>query len=303
VIDGSHLTTAFGLDWRSDIALAHFDCADSRAVGRPIVEVRGVPTLGERTVVRSINRGEVCHDGVRFGWRDEAVFDMINGRRIDYLPGRGWPGAMPIAFFSTLAALTLAWRGAIPIHATTVAIDGKALLIAGPPGAGKSTTAAALIAHGARLVSDDLSVIDPFSSDGTVTVRRGRPEMRLHPETACRLELAQSPRTASHARGKQLVRPLARCEDNAVPLAAIILLGGGPGVIDPIAAAARMPAHLFRPRWLAAMPGHGARIAAMMSLPTRAAIGGLLALEPKAAGDLDARAGETFTLFERLAGS
>lgn len=41
------------------------------------------------------------------------------------------------------------------VHATAVAIDGAAILLRGPPGAGKSDLALRLIEGGARLVADD----------------------------------------------------------------------------------------------------------------------------------------------------
>ena len=41
------------------------------------------------------------------------------------------------------------------VHATCVAIRGRAVLLAGPPGAGKSDLALRLIDRGAKLVSDD----------------------------------------------------------------------------------------------------------------------------------------------------
>lgn len=41
------------------------------------------------------------------------------------------------------------------VHATCVAIDGWAVLLRGPPGAGKSDLALRLIDRGARLVADD----------------------------------------------------------------------------------------------------------------------------------------------------
>lgn len=43
----------------------------------------------------------------------------------------------------------------IRLHASTVAIDGRAVLIEGPSGAGKSDLALRLIDRGALLVSDD----------------------------------------------------------------------------------------------------------------------------------------------------
>ncbi|MEM8849401.1 MAG: serine kinase [Pseudomonadota bacterium] len=45
--------------------------------------------------------------------------------------------------------------GALSLHATSVALDGRALLILGPSGAGKSGLAAQMICLGATLVSDD----------------------------------------------------------------------------------------------------------------------------------------------------
>ncbi|MHA6723085.1 HPr kinase/phosphorylase [Sphingomonas sp. RS2018] len=46
------------------------------------------------------------------------------------------------------------------IHASCVAIDGRAVLIEGRSGAGKSDLALRLIDRGARLVSDDYTVLD-----------------------------------------------------------------------------------------------------------------------------------------------
>ena len=45
------------------------------------------------------------------------------------------------------------------VHATTVAIDGRGVLIAGPSGAGKSDLALRLIDRGAVLVADDRTVL------------------------------------------------------------------------------------------------------------------------------------------------
>lgn len=45
------------------------------------------------------------------------------------------------------------------LHATTVALDGRAVLIAGPSGSGKSDLALRLIDRGFVLVSDDRTVV------------------------------------------------------------------------------------------------------------------------------------------------
>ncbi len=45
------------------------------------------------------------------------------------------------------------------VHATCVAIDGRAILLMGKPGSGKSDLALRLIDRGARLVSDDGTIV------------------------------------------------------------------------------------------------------------------------------------------------
>jgi len=63
-------------------------------------------------------------------------------------------------------------RGAsLTVHATTVAHRGRALLIRGPAGAGKSALALELLARGAVLVADDRTVL----TRGGDTVRAAPP--------------------------------------------------------------------------------------------------------------------------------
>ena len=53
------------------------------------------------------------------------------------------------------------------VHATSVAIDGRAVLLMGPSGVGKSGLALSLIALGAVLVADDQTILT--STHGTLT--------------------------------------------------------------------------------------------------------------------------------------
>ena len=52
-------------------------------------------------------------------------------------------------------------RGFLPLHASAVRLDGKAVVIASNSGHGKSTLSAALRARGHSLVGDDVAVVDP----------------------------------------------------------------------------------------------------------------------------------------------
>jgi hypothetical protein len=102
-------------------------------------------------------------------------------------------------------------KQAIKHQATCVAIDGRAVLIEGPPGAGKSSLALALIDRGAALVVDD-----------GVTLERDGARLLANPvpETAGLIEV----------RGLGLVTmPTA----HGVPVALVIALGcDGPRFIE-----------------------------------------------------------------------
>ena len=67
-----------------------------------------------------------------------------------------------------------------PHQATAVAIGGRALLIEGPPGSGKSSLALALIDRGAVLIGDDSLMLE---------ARDGRLIAHPHPNTRGLLEV------------------------------------------------------------------------------------------------------------------
>lgn len=79
----------------------------------------------------------------------------------------------------------IAWkRGWIPLHATAVRFGDRCILIAGHRGMGKSTLAAACLAQGAELVSDDLTPIQ-VGEDGRVVVPGSGPRrVKLWPDAA-----------------------------------------------------------------------------------------------------------------------
>lgn len=95
--------------------------------------------------------------------------------------------------------------GADTLHASAVAIRDRGVLIRGPSGSGKSALALALIARGARLVSDDRTEIRP-----------GLPPRLAPPDALAGL---------IEARGIGLIRLTWQSE---VPVALIVDLGGAP---------------------------------------------------------------------------
>lgn len=120
----------------------------------------------------------------------------------------------------------------IVLQASAVAIEGRALLIIGPPGAGKSSLALALIERGAGLIGDDAVTLTP---EGT------------------RLIASPPPHIAGliEVRGVGLIRlPLAA----PAPVALALELGAGPAERLPDALPQRQVAGIAVPA-LAFDPG------------------------------------------------
>jgi hypothetical protein len=95
-------------------------------------------------------------------------------------------------------------RGLEVFHASGVVLDGRALLFAGPPGAGKSSLAAALVRAGGQLLSDDAVALR--LSEGTLTAYAGSVVLQLRAAEHQRLSAdarASLGRPASPAFGKQ----------------------------------------------------------------------------------------------------
>lgn len=232
------------------------------------------PVPSARPVLRNINRGRTHADGFHLPWHDEVAFDLLDGGRIVYTPGPAWTGTMPAAFFGSVVALTLAWRGALPLHASAVEHDGCAVLIAGTNGAGKSTLTAQLLGLGLRLVGDDLTLLDMPAAAGPIVVRRGRPTIRLHRDTAATVAADLCKPVADDVRGKWLVRPSARTPLEALPLAGVLLLGQPDGPVAPVSAAALLAREMFRPQWMRALPGQIERLRGVFAIASRVPVHG-----------------------------
>src|SRR5438552_16330609 len=76
-------------------------------------------------------------------------------------------------------------RGTVCLHASAVAISGRAIALAGPPGVGKSTTAAAFARADFPVLSDD--VVALADEGAQFLVQPGYPRVNLWPDSAVTL--------------------------------------------------------------------------------------------------------------------
>ena len=122
--------------------------------------------------------------------------------------------------------MALHQQGHLTLHASAVGLgDGVAAFI-GWKRRGKSTTASALYASGARLVTDDIVAIPP---EAAATVLPGFPQMRLDPEAVARtLDLSPDELPRLHEDyGKRIGRAPQRFQRTPAPLRCVYLLEWG----------------------------------------------------------------------------
>jgi hypothetical protein len=114
-------------------------------------------------------------------------------------------------------------RGLEVLHASGVVLDGRALLVAGAPGAGKSSLAAALVRAGAQLLSDDAVALE--LSDGGLIAHAGSMVLQLRSTEDEQLstdERAALGRSTGSSGGKH--RYLSESVPAPVPLSGVLLL-------------------------------------------------------------------------------
>jgi len=129
-------------------------------------ELPGLPAGdGDPDVV--IRLGKVPHSRAQATPDEEFAFNTLAGRFrvrggreivVDPLPDTS-PEALRVVLLGRMMAFLLRQRGWLPLHASIVEMDRKAVLFLGMSGAGKSTTAAACRARGHDVVADDIGAV------------------------------------------------------------------------------------------------------------------------------------------------
>ncbi|GAB6039433.1 hypothetical protein [Endothiovibrio diazotrophicus] len=263
-------------DWRLSSELPLPGLAPWRGDDRPADIVL---TLGE---VPPMEDPHPLYDGplVKLG-RDHSVrfevpgvitFQLSEGRRIvTQLHGDDPTDPTIRTFlFGAILGLICHQRGRPILHASCVEIDGRAVALAGPSGMGKSTLAAALMARGHRVLSDDLCLID---LDGPVAIPTFR-RLKLWRDSseALQIDTAALPRVRPELEKYELPLDEDFCS-RPVPLAAVALLAPPTqthlvtfGRLHSVQAASSLHRQVFRRSLANRMGRHSAMFAEMTRL-------------------------------------
>ena len=174
-------------------------------------------------------------------------------------------------------------RGLLVLHGSAVDVGGRAVVLVGHKGAGKSTTAAALVARGHRLLTDDLVALDAGGA-----VLPGPTQMKLWAASSSALGVETEPFMDGLDKG---VWHGATAAEHAAPLALVCALDWGEHVaLAPLAGAGAFGdvfAHVYAPRFL------GAKAGAALVAPTARLLGEVRAgrlVRPRDLGAVDALA-------------
>lgn len=139
-----------------------------------------------------------------------------------YDPARA--GALDLFLAGSVYSAVAAINGFLLLHASAVMIDGRAIAFTGAPGAGKSTTAAALQARGYPIVADDTLVLD-MSGERAMCLP-GHKRLKLWPDALALTGMAprdlvspEYPKFYATESGSEVVQP--------VPLGAVVTLAVG----------------------------------------------------------------------------
>jgi hypothetical protein len=149
---------------------------------------------------------------------------LVDGpTRVVYNPGQHSDlGLVSYFLWHEIIASLLRQRGYFILHANTVCLGDRTVVIAGGSGSGKSTTTAGLLAMGGQLVADDLSVLRLDEQQNPV-VLPGLPFIHLTHETLTRLQLSNERVQSPVRHDKEIVR-LDRVAEGPKQVDAIIRL-------------------------------------------------------------------------------
>jgi hypothetical protein len=133
------------------------------------------------------------HDGnfFRFSYADNTEFVIDkSGREI----WTTWQDPLTLEDTATyllgpVMGFVLRLRGVVCLHASAIVVDGTAIALVGPAGAGKSTTAAAFSTCGFSVLAEDVVTLDDHCEgrEDRFLVRPAYPCIRLWPASAAAL--------------------------------------------------------------------------------------------------------------------
>lgn len=224
-----YLYAAFGLTIASDLAMPEL----SAGSGAPDVTVAlrsgPDPLEGcERLVRMHLREDREDRRPVdEMAWRGVGSFVLEGDNLISVTGAPGTEGGfLSLPFLGPVMALLLHRRGRLVLHGSAVKLSDGAAIFLGDKGAGKSTTAAALVRSGGKLLTDDLVALE---TESNIRLWPGYAQIKLTKSAAAAISLPNTePMPSPHPDfPKQRRKLLEGVEQHPLPVTAIYVLERG----------------------------------------------------------------------------
>lgn len=224
-----HHYIAFGLHIRSEISLPELAEGDPHSAADLYIRQGAVvlpqmhPTMIYRRGIRAFF-GQDEHQAMYLDWAGVASFSASGGNELVVSPVASEANIISLFTVSEALGLILFQKGYFLLHASSVAVGDEAWCFMGMPGAGKSSTAAAFIKAGCRLLSDDLTAIT-FNESGHPVIIPAYPQLKIWEKTVNGLHYDQSDlEPVSEGVNKFAYQPRGQFSARAVPLKKVFFL-------------------------------------------------------------------------------
>ena len=174
------------------------------------------------------NRSQVVGESRYLLTLDDQVRVLVeNGREVIIEPACGAdPTDTRAVLMGPVQAILWHQRGLLPLHASAISVDGRAVALAGPSGVGKSTLAAAFSRKNHAVLTDDICIVD--TSDGA-TVLPSTPRLRLWREALDHFGISSAALPRALSRSEKYLIEGHSVAGGQQQLAAVILLSRGAG--------------------------------------------------------------------------
>lgn len=231
---------AFGLTLHAQIALPELIMVPDRTTADVTIAMVEALPPPRATLSRLTDRVFADATEFRLAMPGVAQLRVCDGVRIEIHvePGHD-PAELRAHLLGSAFGALLLQRGLLPLHASAVDLDGRAIAFTGMSGAGKSTLALALQRRGHAVLCDDLCALAPDAplSPGVVRLKLWDASLAYAGADATGLERIAPGQDKFH------FPPPAPAIDRSVPLGAIVLLAWGDDVaLTPLHGAAAVQA-------------------------------------------------------------
>lgn len=151
--------------------------------------IRSFPDIQISIISESLDNGKKDEEivvnklmnGISFDWDGFGRYEIRNGREISVAPREhANQDVTRIPLYNVALAAVLQQKNLLVLHGSAIEINGKAFILLGNKGHGKSSLTVALLKRGHRLLSDDVTAV---SFRDTIQVLPGIPIVKLWPDT------------------------------------------------------------------------------------------------------------------------